>query len=424
MKSNTHSILPIIILFSFFISSVTHAQCPIGDSTQSNNNGSLYVWGGNTASVVTVNQITTTLNNSNQPIVVSQTNATASPFQITESTCSLTEQAFQRWLKNSGYTSDGSNVGDYIAVVQLTFSNAVPANEIFIALTDIDARGVSSVEPDGFIRFNLSSTTSNATPANFQMVTLSSSDYPIMNPVTSYNADGSGGIDFGVTATDTAANRYLGLMSADTQTVKAINIFVRNISDDMGIYVGAVNANNVLSIGLTQFTGTNTANGNVLQWTISDESNLSEFMVERSVSGKNGTFTEIGNVSNSNLGKYQYADEQCPAGKTFYRLKMIERNGNYNYSSIISVENNRVFSEALVFPNPVTDNRFLIKNVSGVEEVKLYDYTGRCICDLNFTNDGNGCNVTINNTSLPKGLYIATYRYGTRLTGKTKLLVQ
>ena len=77
-----------------------------------------------------------------------------------------------------------------------------------------------------------------------------------------------------------------------------------------------------------------------LEWTTGQEENLSLFVIERSTDGEN--FFAIAQVTASgSYSEYHYTDSSpldVDMDRTFYyRLKMVDRNGTFNYSSVEQV---------------------------------------------------------------------------------------
>ncbi len=93
---------------------------------------------------------------------------------------------------------------------------------------------------------------------------------------------------------------------------------------------------------LQYFTGKNETDSILLEWKTGFEDNLNRFEVERSASEPNsfvnvGTITAIGNNS-----YYYFRDETDvtnPAAVPiyYYRLKIVDNNGNHVYSQTITV---------------------------------------------------------------------------------------
>ncbi|MFT4032998.1 MAG: T9SS type A sorting domain-containing protein [Siphonobacter sp.] len=110
-----------------------------------------------------------------------------------------------------------------------------------------------------------------------------------------------------------------------------------------------------LPLTLTSFNATiNSENIVILKWTSENEKNVSHFEIERSIDA--AEFTKIASVTAANTestNQYTYADLLID-GRTYYRLKMVDLDGKYEYSRIISVEG-KAFLDAIIFPNPVKD---------------------------------------------------------------------
>ncbi|HEY3250338.1 MAG TPA: hypothetical protein VGK25_04395 [Ignavibacteria bacterium] len=88
------------------------------------------------------------------------------------------------------------------------------------------------------------------------------------------------------------------------------------------------------------FTAKNENNAILLEWKTGTEDNLQRFEIERSASEPNN-FIHIGNVTAiGNNSYYYFRDEmaQNPIPPVYYyRLKLVENNGNYVYSQTITV---------------------------------------------------------------------------------------
>lgn len=91
-----------------------------------------------------------------------------------------------------------------------------------------------------------------------------------------------------------------------------------------------------------------------LQWKVSNEINVKEYVVEKSANGNNFYYLAAINASsnNENVKSYQAADI-ISAGTAYYRLKIVDRDGRFAYSKVL------LYKEALhnkidisIYPNP------------------------------------------------------------------------
>ncbi len=140
-----------------------------------------------------------------------------------------------------------------------------------------------------------------------------------------------------------------------------------------------------LPVTLISFTGKATEKANELNWKTSSEVNFSHFEIQRSVDAK--LFEKIGNQAPNTSGNYTYLDSNAPAGKAYYRLKMIDRaaggrDGTYSFSRIVAIENDA--EKAIVgnfYPNPGTGKVYIeIKATEkGIWNITTYDLSGKVI---------------------------------------------
>ena len=110
---------------------------------------------------------------------------------------------------------------------------------------------------------------------------------------------------------------------------------------------------------LLTFTAKRVNTANLLNWTTAQEVNTDHFDIERSPNGTQ--FSKIGTVkANNNSGQYEYTDNQTRNEKqetvVFYRLKMLDKDGQFTYSPILQLTINHSQLTIALFPNPAKDN--------------------------------------------------------------------
>lgn len=92
----------------------------------------------------------------------------------------------------------------------------------------------------------------------------------------------------------------------------------------------------------------------LLKWKTGSETDNDHFEVQRSDDGERWEF--VGNVAGagttSKSNDYQLVDQRPLKGKSYYRLKQYDRDGQYNLSRVVSVE--FVGDNMTVWPNPST----------------------------------------------------------------------
>lgn len=145
-----------------------------------------------------------------------------------------------------------------------------------------------------------------------------------------------------------------------------------------------------------------------INWSTGSELNFSYFTVEKSSNGY--SFTEVGRVASKGIAtgsNYSFVDL---SGAKYYRVKMVDKDGSFKYSQIISVAAKAVIVAA--FPNPVVN---LLSITHGVATsggfVKITSIDGRTL-SLKKTEMG-ASKTTVDVASLKKGAYIAVVNDGT-----------
>ncbi|MDF2380636.1 T9SS type A sorting domain-containing protein [Nostoc ellipsosporum NOK] len=181
-----------------------------------------------------------------------------------------------------------------------------------------------------------------------------------------------------------------------------------------------------LPVDLLSFSGKSGAEGNVLSWKTANEVNLGSFDVERSIDGSR--FAVIGNVTAVANGtaseqSYHFTDRSAN-GLLFYRLRMIDIDGNSKYSRTITLKSTDNRSAYVIFPNPVAGAVLYIKPQGTIAErvtVSVTDAVGK-----NWYNGKieaaalNSGSATINVSALPAGMYILNIH--NEKTGTTDVL--
>lgn len=140
-----------------------------------------------------------------------------------------------------------------------------------------------------------------------------------------------------------------------------------------------------LPLKLTSFEVEKVREGAGLTWSTEIEENFSHFELQRSMDGVNfRPFADVqGQGFNAGVNKYSAIDANIPfVGNSeetvFYRLKMIDLDGKYEFSEIRSVMFDERASDVTVFPNPTADF-IAVKADSPISNVTIYNIDGRVV---------------------------------------------
>lgn len=94
-----------------------------------------------------------------------------------------------------------------------------------------------------------------------------------------------------------------------------------------------------LPVRLLNFSGVNEGDNNKLHWKVSLEDNLRHYQLERSTDGVNyNTITTVPSRNSSTETDYYYTDHVGTTNaEYYYRLKMVDLDGSFSYSTIVFI---------------------------------------------------------------------------------------
>ncbi|MBD0256060.1 MAG: T9SS type A sorting domain-containing protein [Cytophagales bacterium] len=139
--------------------------------------------------------------------------------------------------------------------------------------------------------------------------------------------------------------------------------------------------NNSLPVTLLSFKGHLAEDHVLLNWQTTSEVNTAQFVVERSRDGMH--FVPVATVkakrSSSNVQRYQVRDTGPLPGLSYYRLKIVDEDGRFEYAKTISVS--RYVTDTgntLLYPNPNEGRQLFVEcSDPAVQAVAVYDLVGR-----------------------------------------------
>ncbi len=141
----------------------------------------------------------------------------------------------------------------------------------------------------------------------------------------------------------------------------------------------------------------------VLNWTTMEEFNVSHFEVQFSYDQK--TYHLAKEVAaNNRISTNLYKESVFLPRKNrniYLRLKMIDKDGAFEYSNIKRLKLHCTDSKILAYPNPAQDN-FILTGLNGSESIRLYDNLGRLVLE---EKTGENQRMMIEIDNLHPGLY-------------------
>lgn len=167
----------------------------------------------------------------------------------------------------------------------------------------------------------------------------------------------------------------------------------------------------VLPVVLNEFTGVNKGTYNELTWKVSLENSLNRYELERSTDGINyQTINTVLPAGGTGDNTYSRNDQLGTLQEFtfYYRLKMVNTDGSYEYSSVVFLRKSmkeevavagNPFSTSFVFRYNFPDKRSL--------SLRLYDMQGKLIRQQALNTTAGSGNITIDQLGpLAKGTYM------------------
>ncbi len=168
----------------------------------------------------------------------------------------------------------------------------------------------------------------------------------------------------------------------------------------------------IVPVELSSFTAS-ALNGSVnLNWTTATETNNRGFEVQRSVVGSEFAtiaFVE-GHGTTTQVQNYSYNDNSLSNGTYTYRLKQVDLNGAFEYSSAVEVDVNApsVFALAQNYPNPFNPSTTINFSLAVDSRVtlKIFDILGQEVANLINGDIAAGSHtINFNASGLNSGIY-------------------
>ncbi len=202
--------------------------------------------------------------------------------------------------------------------------------------------------------------------------------------------------------------------SSSVDTVR--NVITLDLINDLGyIYTGTDN-NNPLPVKLIYFAGVKKQNEVLLNWTTAQEINSASFTIERSFD-KN-KWEKIGMVkaagNSKQLKNYHFTDLVNGKGILYYRLKMTDLDGKFEYSKVVIINPDKDNTKDIeVYPNPFDNQLFIALNSFTDQNilVDIKDITGKSVTSqmISFT-AGSGMLNLEKVADLKPGVYILSMK--------------
>lgn len=199
-----------------------------------------------------------------------------------------------------------------------------------------------------------------------------------------------------------------GTQSEVAGTVTAIRsvINTNNFWGDFAIGFGSA----PLPVEWLSFTATPENKVVYLRWSTATEHNNDYFVIERSNDGR--TFEAIGQMPGSGtssiIQSYQFIDIHPLDGTSYYRIRQVDFDGQFDFSKIVPVRTGDAVSGISIYPNPVQDQAWLVMNSDEYKAqlIELYDVAGKLVYSEIVELQAGPNGFSIDMRSFEKGAYL------------------
>ena len=177
----------------------------------------------------------------------------------------------------------------------------------------------------------------------------------------------------------------------------------------------SISGGSTLSMAFRNFKAVFTDRQQVnLSWATLMESGVDYYEIQRSGDGMN--FIDLDHVeskmtinTNDYQLNYQFTDEHPLTGTSFYRVKVVGKNGAINQTPVIQITNNAV-AGTRIYPTLVLNNMIFVESDKNLRAAKMefFDLSGNKISETNWETLIGRQNVQVSKTGvLPAGSYVA-----------------
>jgi hypothetical protein len=163
-------------------------------------------------------------------------------------------------------------------------------------------------------------------------------------------------------------------------------------------------------------------------WTVSGNQGTSHYEVQRSTDAV--TFTSIGKIWPGSTYTYNYSDDvsAAVADVVYYRIKIVDANGNAQYSKIIALQQGGIIKPGFkLMPNPVQNEAEIL--VTATENTKatvsIYSMAGAKLRSADMVLQKGSALIDLENfQSWKRGVYIIKLEMDDKIFTEKMILVK
>ncbi len=229
------------------------------------------------------------------------------------------------------------------------------------------------------------------------------------------------GCDFGVYVSPDRGQTWIDFNTGfwDATLVMDLQIDANNklvaATHGKGVFRSDLYDNSVLPATLLDFSGNGYPGYNQLQWKVAQEQGLDHYELERSTDGS--VYTKVATVVSQNQTAVTTYSQQDNTSlfETYYRLKLVDIDGRFTYSSVVFIRKTNTKNEFSVMGNPFGNEIVLKYKLSNSQKVyvQLFNVTGALVRKEEYAaTAGTGIYTITGVQQLNSGIYLLKIESG------------
>ena len=155
----------------------------------------------------------------------------------------------------------------------------------------------------------------------------------------------------------------------------------------------------ILPVKFNSFYVARNNNNVVLSWSTSQELNNNNFEVQRSFDGSSWSVLAVvlGAGNSTSVQQYNYTDKSMTAAVAYYRIRQVDLDGKYEYSTIKTIKANETAPTTRIYANSNTVNVEFNKEVKNPITVRIINMNGQVIAKRDFQQAAYRITMNMNN---------------------------
>ena len=184
-------------------------------------------------------------------------------------------------------------------------------------------------------------------------------------------------------------------------------------NDGTSTMINVITCGIILATDITKFDGQLISKKAYLTWSATNEQNLKDYEIEKSTDDLIFSKVESVSAKNTITANYSFTDPIDIAGNTYYRIKMVDRNGFFKYSSTILLSNNKLGFEINNLKNPINNiiNVDVVVPKEGLLNMAIYNGAGQLVKNIQLSVNKGLNNMVINKIDIPNGIYLLSVEF-------------